>query len=184
MNAEAERTTSLWMATAELPSAPALAEDIAADIVVVGGGIAGLSVAYEAARRGHAVVVVDRGRIGGGMTARTSAHLTSSFDDYYHEHIRMRGLDEARAYYHSQSAAIDRIEDIQQTEGLSCGFARVDGYMFLAPGTDPMLLDREIESCHRVGFDDVPWVDRAPFGTSATGRCLKVPRQGRFHPIK
>ena len=51
-------------------AAPPLAGDATCDVVVIGAGIAGLSTAYELSRFGRAVIVIDRGRIGGGMTAR------------------------------------------------------------------------------------------------------------------
>ena len=50
------------------------------------------------------------------MTARTSAHLSYEFDDYYHELIRLRGEAEARQYFQSQKAAVDRIEEIAERE--------------------------------------------------------------------
>src|SRR3954463_2412312 len=108
------------MSTAAVSGAPPLTGHDRADVVVVGAGIAGLSVAYELAKAGQSVIVLDRGPLGGGMTARTSAHLASAFDDYYHEHIRLRGEDEARAYYESQAAAIDPVEEIEKAEGIDC----------------------------------------------------------------
>lgn len=74
----------------------------ACDVVVVGAGIAGLSTAYELSRFGRSVVVIDRGRIGAGMTARTTADLATELDDRYSHLIRVRGKDEARLYYDSQ----------------------------------------------------------------------------------
>jgi glycine/D-amino acid oxidase-like deaminating enzyme/nitrite reductase/ring-hydroxylating ferredoxin subunit len=184
MNVGSQRSRSLWMSTASVSEAPSLTQDDRADVVVVGAGIAGLSVAYELSQVGKSVLVLDRGPLGGGMTARTSAHLASQFDDYYHEHIRLRGEDEARGYFESQAAAIDRIEEIQRSEGIDCDFQRVNGFLFLAPGTDPALLEREIEACHRIGFSDVAWAERAPFPGVDTGRCLRFPRQAHFHPLK
>ena len=72
MNAFDEHSRSLWMDTV-VADAPALAENKRVDTVVVGSGIAGLSTAYELACRGQKVLVLDRGRIAGGMTSRTSA---------------------------------------------------------------------------------------------------------------
>ena len=184
MNVGSERSRSLWMATAELPEAPHLITDLQADVVVIGAGIAGLSAAYELAKRGRSIVVIDRGGLGSGMTARTTAHLASQFDDLYSEHIRLRGEDEARAYYQSQSAAIDRIEAIQQAEAIGCDFARLDGFLFPAAESDIELLARETEACHRIGFVDVAWVDRALLGATQQGPCLRFPRQARFHPLK
>ena len=67
--------------------------------------------------------MLDRGPLGGGLTARTSAHLASALDDSYHELIKMRGLDEARRYFQSQASALDRVEEIQTMEGIDCDHA-------------------------------------------------------------
>ena len=82
MNVAEETTKSVWMDT-EVAEAPALDGDQSADVVVVGSGIAGLSTAYELLARGRSVIVLDRGRIGSGMTARTTAHLASALDNRY-----------------------------------------------------------------------------------------------------
>jgi glycine/D-amino acid oxidase-like deaminating enzyme len=96
MNVGDERSISCWMHEAPVIDAPPLATDESCDVVVIGSGIAGLSTAYELSRFGRSVIVIDRGGIGNGMTARTTAHLASQLDDFYSELIRVRGEDEAR----------------------------------------------------------------------------------------
>src|SRR4051812_39429267 len=115
MNVRDEHTRSLWM-DVRVADAPGLSRAERADVVVIGSGIAGLSVAYELASRGRSVVVLDRGSIGSGMTARTTAHLASALDDDYTELVRVRGQNCARLCYQSVAAAIDRAEAIQSTE--------------------------------------------------------------------
>jgi len=82
-NVDAERSRPFWLPIPEISGEP-LADSQSADLVVVGSGIAGLSVAYQAARDGRQVVILDRGAIGSGMTARTTGHLTCTLDDFYH----------------------------------------------------------------------------------------------------
>jgi len=130
MNARDEQTRSLWMTVEVAPDAPALTRDESADAVVVGSGIAGLSSAYELQRQGLDVVVLDRGAIAGGITARTSAHLTSMSDDSFETLIKARGLDGARTFYASHARAIDQIERNQAEEKIECNFRRVNGYLF------------------------------------------------------
>jgi glycine/D-amino acid oxidase-like deaminating enzyme len=150
---------------------------VEAEVVVVGAGIAGLSVAYELVKAGWQVVVLDRGLIGGGMTARTSGHLSFESDDYYEALIRLRGEDEARQYHDSQKAAVDRIEAIALEEGIDCDFARVDAYLIAASADDRDLLDTELAACRR-------WV--SPGWRSPTrrpeqhgyGRLPALPRPG------
>src|SRR3954462_14465118 len=112
MNVGDERSTSYWMKDAPTIDASPLRSDERCDIVVIGSGIAGLSTAYELCRFGRSVIVIDRGKIGRGMTARTTAHLATELDDLYSELIRVRGEDEARLYYDSRVAAVNRIEVI------------------------------------------------------------------------
>jgi hypothetical protein len=70
---------------------------------------------------------MDRGMIGSGMTARTTAHLATALDDYYKDLISARGEDCARLYYQSVIAAISRAEAIQDLENIDCDFCRLDG---------------------------------------------------------
>src|SRR5437764_134567 len=82
-------TTSVWMATANVPSQKMSGEDTSANVVIVGAGIAGLTTAYLLARSGKAVIVLDDGPIGRGMTARTTAHRTCALDDRFYELTRL-----------------------------------------------------------------------------------------------
>ncbi|HEV7822762.1 MAG TPA: FAD-binding oxidoreductase, partial [Burkholderiales bacterium] len=152
MNASRERTRSIWMDIDVFPEASRLQKDITADTVVVGSGIAGLSTAYELATLGQKVAVLDRGPIAGGITARTTAHLTSLCDESFSSLIQVRGLDIAKQFYASQAASLDRMEQIQQSESIDCGFRRLDGYLFPALGSDPSNLDSNIEADRKVGI--------------------------------
>jgi len=85
MRDDSQASTSIWMATANTPSQSRLKESIRTDICIVGAGIAGLTTAYLLGRGGRSVVVLDDGSSGGGMTGRTTAHLSNAYDDRYIE---------------------------------------------------------------------------------------------------
>ena len=176
---------SLWSVTAEHPPLANLWEDVSCDVCVVGAGIAGLSVAYELARTGQKVVVLDRRGVGHGDTGVTTAHLSSALDDYFHSLERLHGLDGVRLAYESHQTAIERIAENVAREGIDCDLRRVDGYLFLDPDEDddPKELDEELDGAHRAGFHDVERLDSAP-APFETGPCLRYPRQGRFHPLR
>src|SRR5688500_18671727 len=110
MEAESGQTRSVWWATATPPEHPNLTRDASADVCVIGAGIAGLSTAYQLARAGKRVVVLDDGPIGGGETGSTTAHLTAALDDRYHKIESMHGEDGARFAAESHMAAINRAE--------------------------------------------------------------------------
>src|ERR1700733_3062599 len=113
MNASDEQTRSLWMVQEGARfDAPPLTKDVSCDVVVVGAGIAGLSVAYELSQIGKKVAVLDRGRIAGGVTSRTTAHLAPVCDDGVAELTKIRGEEMAAKFQASQAAALDRIEAI------------------------------------------------------------------------
>jgi glycine/D-amino acid oxidase-like deaminating enzyme len=77
-----------------------------------------MSVAYELAKAGKDVVIIDRGPIGKGMTSRTTAHLTAQCDDGFDQLISPRGEETARLWSGSQAACIDRIEANQKALGI------------------------------------------------------------------
>ena len=183
MNVGDERSRSVWMNVAVAPDAKCLEGDASADTVVVGSGIAGLSTAYELAARGQTVMVLDRGAIGSGMTARTTAHLTSLCDDSFDSLISKRGVDVAKQFYLSQASAIDRIEKVQANESIECDFRRLDGYLFPALGTDPSNLDSSLEATQKAGMP-VEDTQGIPFKRLKDVRCLRYPDQGAFHPLK
>src|SRR5262245_3939703 len=158
MNTEQERSRSLWMDEPALEF-PALASDQDAEILVIGAGIAGLSTAYELARLGCGVIVVDRGRIGRGMSARSSGHLAFEIDDCFHALIESHGREAARLWYQSQSAAVNRIEAICREEAIDCDFARVDGLLVAAQEGDVEHLRHELDAARDAGFDDAEWTD-------------------------
>ena len=177
-------TSSFWYDDIGLEKRPALTANTKCDLLVVGSGIAGLSTAYEAARWGWKVVVIDRAEtIGGVMTPRTTAHLATELDDYYHYLIKAVGQDDARTYHESQVAAVNRIEAICADERIDADFARLDGYLVPAEAAHASDLQDEYDACRAIGVD-VEWADRAPVSLPDGTRALRFPGQGRFHPLK
>ncbi len=172
------------MATADVPSTKPLSTNLITNVVIVGAGIAGLTTAYLLTQQGQSVVVLDDGPIGGGMTARTTAHITNALDDRFCELERLFGESGARLAAQSHTAAIDKIEELVTRERINCGFARVDGYLFAGPDGSVESLEEEIAAAHRLGLNEIEWLDRVPLDFWDTGPCLRFPRQAQFHPLK
>jgi glycine/D-amino acid oxidase-like deaminating enzyme/nitrite reductase/ring-hydroxylating ferredoxin subunit len=172
------------MATADTPSQSRLKESIRTDVCIVGAGIAGLTTAYLLAREGRSVVVLDDGLSGGGMTGRTTAHLTNAYDDRYLEIEKMHGEEGARLTAQSHTAAIEKISQISAAEKIDCDFEWLDGFLFCAPEHSVDLLDDELAASHRAGLNGVEKVARAPIESFDTGPALRFPRQAQFHPLK
>ena len=172
------------MATANTPSQSRLKENIRTDVCIIGAGIAGLSTAYLLGREGRSVVVLDDGLIGGGMTGRTTAHLTNAFDDRYVEMEKIHGEDGARFVAESHTAAIEKINEIVTRENIDCDFEWLDGFLFAQTPDDVQVLEDELAAAHRAGLVGVEKVSRAPIESFDTGLALRFPRQGQFHPLE
>lgn len=177
-------TTSVWMGTAASPMPDGNADLTRErpDVIVVGAGIAGVTTAYLLQRSGKSVLLLDDGLPGDGETGRTTAHLSNAIDDRYTEMIRLHSEAGARMAADSHSAAIDTMERIAREESIDCDFARLDGYLMLAPGQSPSSLDKELDAARRAGLEDVERLDHPPI--HHPGPCLRFPRQGRFHALK
>jgi glycine/D-amino acid oxidase-like deaminating enzyme/nitrite reductase/ring-hydroxylating ferredoxin subunit len=177
------RSRSLWMDVEVMRGAQPLTSDHECDTVIVGAGIAGISTAYELASRGQKVIVIDRGKIAGGITARTTAHLAPLCDDLTSEMMKLRSEEECKGFYESQAAAIDRIEEIVKAEKIDCDFRRLDGYLFQAPETDPKMIDDELEAVRKVGAP-VHRLVGVPLEGCGDRHALRYPGQATFHPLK
>jgi glycine/D-amino acid oxidase-like deaminating enzyme/nitrite reductase/ring-hydroxylating ferredoxin subunit len=178
------RSRSLWMDVAVAPDARQLDGDRSCDTIVIGSGIAGLSTAYELAKEGQKVIVVDRGAIAGGITARTSAHLAPLCDDLTSAMIKLRGEDISRAFYESHAAAVDRVEQIQKQEDIACDFRRLDGILFQALDTDAAIIDEELDAVRKVGAPVHRLVGVEALAGCENQHVLRYPRQATFHPLK
>lgn len=182
MNDIPHGSTSVWMATANLPRFPALQADIAADVCVIGGGLGGLSTAYLLSRERKSVVLVEAYDIGAGETGRTTAHFFPP-DDRYFEIERGFGSDKAQMVAESYQRATDLVESIARTEQIDCEFERLDGYLFSLTDKGVADLDKEFIAAIRAGVD-VEKLARVPGLSFDTGPALRFLHQAQFHPLK
>ena len=76
---------SLWMATSNTPDFPQLLEDISTDVLVIGGGMAGLLTAYYLQQKGIDTVIVEKDKICSATTSGTTAKITAQHGLIYHK---------------------------------------------------------------------------------------------------
>jgi glycine/D-amino acid oxidase-like deaminating enzyme/nitrite reductase/ring-hydroxylating ferredoxin subunit len=177
------KNVSYWI-DSESPIAYApLSENIETDVVIVGGGIAGITVAYRLSQLGRRVVVVEDGYICSGETGRTTAHLVTALDDRYETLEKIFGEDGARLAYESNRTAINFVDATVHLEKIDCDFRMLPGYLFRHPSDKEDSLEKEFEAARRAGMD-VQWTDRVPGLLKDVGRAIVFPNQARFHPIK
>ncbi|HZH77097.1 MAG TPA: FAD-binding oxidoreductase, partial [Archangium sp.] len=126
-----ERTNkSLWTVTAPARRYPALEGQLEVDVVVIGGGIAGLTTAWLLKQEGKRVAVVEMHRLLTGQTGQTTAHLTELLDTPYATLSSDFGEKGARMAAESSRAAIEKIAGLVEWLNISCGFQRVPAYRY------------------------------------------------------
>ena len=153
------------------------------DVVIVGGGIAGITIAYCLLKSGKKIVLVEDGQIGSGETGRTTAHLVNALDDRYYDLERIYGEEATKLIAKSHSDAIDFVEQIITEENIACDFKRVDGYLFLHPSDKIESLEKELDAAGKAGIN-VRQVANVPGMKNESSVSLLFPRQGQFHPMK
>ncbi|CAI5504465.1 unnamed protein product [Closterium sp. Naga37s-1] len=168
------------------PRFPKLESHVHADVAVIGGGIAGLSIAYQLQRKGKSTVLLERRCIGSGQTGRTTAHIMAWNDDFYMNLEKSFGRDNTGLVAESHRQAIACIEDTVARERIDCKFSRLDGYLFPHDSKPSTLetLHLEYEACKRAGFTDVYMADLN--GDPALGSVHKAicfPSTAEFHPL-
>ncbi|MEO3945327.1 FAD-dependent oxidoreductase [Gorillibacterium sp. CAU 1737] len=172
---------SYWLASAEVPQFPKLTETLETEIVVIGGGIAGITTAYLLAKAGKEVVLVTSGRLLGGTTGHTTAKLTAQHDLIYDEYMQHFGREKAGLYYRANQEAIAFVRKVVEEAGISCDLVEEDAYVYATTEEGEQQVRKEFAAYQELGIPG-ELVTEMPLPVSA--RCaLKMPGQARFHPV-
>jgi glycine/D-amino acid oxidase-like deaminating enzyme/nitrite reductase/ring-hydroxylating ferredoxin subunit len=177
------KNNSYWIETINPITYESLSSHEQCEVVIIGGGISGLTIAYTLTKEGKNVIVLEDGNIASGESGRTSAHLTCALDDRYYEIESMFGEENSKLAAESHMAAIDYVEQIIANENIVCEFKRIPGYLFLHPSDKPESLDREFEAARKAGLK-VNMLENVPGLSRTEGKCLEFSNQARFHPGK
>jgi glycine/D-amino acid oxidase-like deaminating enzyme/nitrite reductase/ring-hydroxylating ferredoxin subunit len=176
-------STSFWVDSTEPIKFSVLDSSQQTDVVVVGGGIAGLTVAYCLCKKGQQVILIEDGYLGSGETGHTTAHIVNALDDFYSNIESHFGENGARLAAESHTAAIDFVEKVVNENNIDCEFRRVDGYMFLHETDKRKTLEDESEATKRAGVP-TQLLNEVPGIPSEKSICLHYPRQAQFHPLR
>lgn len=175
---------SYWMLSAAAGTHPPLPPDseTEVDTVVVGGGIAGLSVAWELACAGQAVAVLESDRIAAGVTGHTSAKL-SALHGFVYARIRdTHGADGARLYARSQQDAVEHAAAVAAGLGADCELERRPAFTFVESPDHVGQMRDEAEAAREAGLD-ASYVTGTGLPFPVLG-AVRVEDQIQFHPRK
>jgi glycine/D-amino acid oxidase-like deaminating enzyme len=173
---------SYWMETAAQTAYPPLAGDVDVDVVVIGGGIAGLCTAWELTEAGQRVALVEADRIAAGVTGYTTAKLSVLHTLVYATIRKSLGPDAARMYATSQQQAVERVFAVASRLNIDCDLERVPAFTWTE---SPEQLDRiraEADAATKAGLPASFVADTGlPF---AVAGAVRVEGQAQFHPRK
>ncbi|WP_407561773.1 FAD-dependent oxidoreductase [Streptomyces sp. 184] len=177
--------TSHWIETAPGEPRPPLRDGVEVDLAVVGGGVVGLSTAWEAAAAGLSVAVVEAGRIAAGVTGHTTAKLSALHSEAYRNVRRAHGRTAARHFAESQADAVRRVADLSAELGIDCELERAPAFTYAQSDESLPEVREEAEAAAEAGLA-VELVDRdgttgPPFPVRA---AVRLDDQVQFHPRK
>lgn len=173
-------TESIWHTGVSFPAVGPCDALGGVDVLIVGGGITGLTMGVLLQRAGFSTAVADRGRLASGETSRSSAHLTEFPDAGCARLITDRGIRAARSVVESQRQAIGLIESL--AGDARCDFERVPGYLYCEEAGERDRLRDECEAAASAGMP-ARLLDRAPL-PFATAGAIEFPNQAQLHPLR
>ena len=89
---------SIWSESARTHCHETLKSDIHTDVLVIGGGMAGVLCAFFLKANGIDAVIAEGSKIGSGITKNTTAKITSQHGLIYHQLVKKSGLEKAGMY--------------------------------------------------------------------------------------
>jgi len=170
---------SLWQDMPEYISQRMPAE---ADVVIVGGGITGISTALRLQREGKKCVVLEAQNICFGTTGGTTAHLNTLLDTPYYTIKDNFGEENAKLVYTITNKALNLIEKNVIAYEIDCGFERKSAYLFAHDKKQSEELDKIVESTNEVGLR-MDFSKNIPVPLSFE-KAAKVEDQAQIHITK
>ena len=169
---------SIWMDTVSLPAFEPLKGDVKTDVLIIGGGIAGLLCGYYLHQAGVDYRLIEADTICSGVTGCTTAKITSQHGLIYDKLLRRFGAEKARMYYEANEAALERYRGL--CEDIDCDFEEKDSYVYVRD--DFRKLDRELAALEKIGAS-AGFAEGAGIPVRTVG-AVRFPGQAQFHPLK
>ncbi len=158
---------------------PKLNQNIDVDVAIIGGGLAGIDIAYMLNETDLNVAVLEAKTIGSGATSKTTAFLTQIVDTDFTDLTSMFGDAKTKLIWQAHGEAINTIEKIVKKEKIDCNFKRVSNYSFGQTDDDLESLTEEAKEMKRLGFKvRLHKKNILPF--QATG-AIEAPNQAKYY---
>ena len=169
---------SIWSETAWLPAFPALRNNLHTQVLIIGGGMAGLLCAHRLHNAGIDYALCEANTIATGITKNTTAKITAQHGLIYHKLIQNFSRDVAEKYLQANLAAISQYRRL--CRNIDCNFT--DQSAFVYTMDNPKLLKEEQSAMEQLNFPAVlHQTADLPFPIAG---ALEFPKQAQFHPLK
>ena len=161
-----------------LPGFEELKGDMKTDVLIIGGGMAGILCAYMLQQAGIPYVLAEARTMCSGVTKNTTAKITSQHGLIYHQLIRRFGLEKARQYWEANEAALLKYR--QLCREIDCDFEEKTSYVYSL--NDRLKIEKELLALEKLGGCG-EFAQQLPLPFPVAG-AVKYPNQAQFHPLK
>ena len=169
---------SVWSATSEPPNFPILTGNIKTDVLVIGGGMAGILCAYFLQQAGMNYALVEGGQIGCGITKNTTAKVTSQHGLIYDKLIRDAGIEKAKMYLHANQNAVAEFKRLAVQ--FPCDLEEKSAFVY--SHRDRNAIEQEVRAVERLGFS-AGFTEEIPLPLRIAG-AVEFKEQAQFNPLK
>lgn len=169
---------SLWNETVGRQDFPSLKSDMKTDVLIIGGGIAGILTAFFLQENGVPYILVEKDRICSGTTGNTTAKITFQHGLAYHKILRSSGLEKTEMYLRANRAAFEKYAEL--CKEIDCGYEIKNNYVYSV--NDRQKLEDEISALSKIGYHAM-FAENLQLPVNAAGAvCFE--NQAQFHPLK
>jgi glycine/D-amino acid oxidase-like deaminating enzyme len=177
-----QKQESYWQASVDTLAFAGLNKDLETDVIVAGGGIAGLSCAYMLKQAGLSVVVLEKNTIGSGTTSKTTGKITSQHSLIYDELTRQHGQEAAQIYAEANQEALAEILRLIKKEKIDCDLEIDDNFVFTTEDNQVNKLKFEFKAAQMLGLPvSYQTKSELPFKIKA---AVKFSNQAKFNAQK
>lgn len=174
--------TSLWQETTFDYRSQNVPADKKYDVVIVGGGITGVSTALELQRAGKKCLLLEAHNLCYGTTGGTTAHINTLMDTPYTTIIKNFDLERARLIAQAASNAIDHIKLNIRKYSIDCGFKTCTAFLFAQDEKQEEELKKINKACKEAGLKSV-YSETIPLPIEFV-KAIVVSGQAKFHPLR
>lgn len=171
-----------WRESLDFPSFSKLEDNLITDVVIVGGGITGITTAYLLTQEGKSVTLLDAGKLLNGTTGHTTAKITAQHDLIYDELINHIGHPQAKLYYQANAEALKFIKETVEKNAINCDLSEEDAYIYTNSDKYTKKIEKEYKAYQKLGIEGELLSD-IPLDIPIK-KALVMKKQAQFHPLK